>query len=148
MRRGKVESKPFSLVKPIVTTPFHIDFAWWKEHEGNWRVFLMDYLCEEHQAMFANQEDGALLDHVDPTTGEVHQVDGVQQKLMLHCSKQDGFVEENHSAVDNVFRIFLSNGNSPLTPEQLGHLTGKPADTILRLLSGQRVFMGIRPTQL
>jgi hypothetical protein len=67
---------------------------------------------------------------------------------MIHCSKQDGFVEENHSAVDNLFRLFLSNGNSPLTAEELGNLTGKPGETILRLLSGPRVFMGIRPFNL
>ena len=143
-----MESKPFSMVKPTTLTPFHIDFEWWKEHEGNWRVFLMDYLCEEHRAMFENQTDTVLLDHIDPLTGEIHQVDGIQQKLMVHCSLQPGFVDENHSAVDNIFRIFLSKGNAPLSAEELATLTGKPAETILRLLSGQRVFMGIRPTQL
>lgn len=143
-----MENKPFSLVKPTTHTPFHIDFEWWREHEGNWRVFLMDYLCDEHRLMFANQDDSVLLDHIDPQTGEVNQIDGIQQKLMIHCSKQSGFVEENHSMVDSVFRLFLSNGNSPLSPEELGVLTNKPPDTILRLLSGQRVFMGIRPTQL
>ncbi len=136
------------MVKPTTLTPFHIDFEWWKEHEGNWRVFLMDYLCEEHRAMFENQTDTVLLDHIDPLTGEIHQVDGIQQKLMVHCSLQPGFVDENHSAVDNIFRIFLSKGNAPLSAEELATLTGKPAETILRLLSGQRVFMGIRPTQL
>jgi hypothetical protein len=143
-----MEVKPFSLVKPSTRTPFHIDFEWWKEHEGNWRVFLMDYLCEEHQQMFANQDDSTLIDHIDEQTGEVHQIDGIQQKLIVHCSKQPGFVDENHSLVDNVFRIILANGNVPMTPEELGSLTSKPADTILRLLSGQRVFMGIRPTQM
>jgi hypothetical protein len=108
----------------------------------------MDYLCEEHQQMFANQDDSTLIDHIDEQTGEVHQIDGIQQKLIVHCSKQPGFVDENHSLVDNVFRIILANGNVPMTPEELGSLTSKPADTILRLLSGQRVFMGIRPTQM
>jgi hypothetical protein len=144
-----METKPhFSLVKPTVHTPFHIDFAWWKEHDGNWRVFLYDYLCPEHQTLFSNSNEDDLIDYIDPETAEVHQIDGLQQKLMIHCSKQDGFVEENHSAVDNLFRLFLSNGNSPLTAEELGNLTGKPGETILRLLSGPRVFMGIRPFNL
>lgn len=143
-----MDNKPFSLVKPTTKTPFHIDFDWWKEHDSNWRIFLMDYLCDEHRELFANQDDSGLIDHIDPQTGEVHQIDGIQQKLMLHCSKQPGFVEENHSAVDNLFRVFLSNGNSPLSSEELGAMTGKTAETILRLLSGPRVFMGIRPMQM
>jgi hypothetical protein len=143
-----VEIKHFSLVKPTIKTPFHIDFEWWKEHDNNWRIFLLDYLCDEHRSIFENQDDSVLLDHIDLQTGEVQQIDGIQQKLMVHCSKQPGFVDENHSAVDNVFRIFLSNGNTPQSAEELGALTGKPAETILRLLSGARVFMGVRPTQM
>lgn len=142
------ETKVFSLVKPTIHTPFHIDFAWWKEYDNNWRVFLHDYLCPEHQAVFSNQEGELLIDHIDPITAEIHQVDGLQEKLMTHCSKQDGFVSTTHSLVDNVFRIFLSNGNTPLSPEELAELTGKSGDMILRLLSGSRVFMGIRPCHL
>ena len=36
--------KKFSLVKPSIETPFHIDFEWWKETDSNWRVFLFDFL--------------------------------------------------------------------------------------------------------
>ena len=142
------ETRAFSLVKPTIHTPFHIDFAWWKEHDNNWRVFLHDFLCPEHQAIFSTQEGDLLIDHIDPVTGEIHQVDGLQQKLMTHCSKQEGFVSTTHSLVDNVFRIFLSNGNNPTTPEELAELTGKSGEMILRLLSGTRVFMGIRPCHL
>ena len=140
-----MEIRHASLVKPSTSTPFHIDFAWWKENDNNWRVFLMDYLCAEHQALFADETDGKMIDYIDPVTAEVHEIDGVQEKLMKHCSKQEGFVEENHSVVDNVFRIFLSNGNTPLTPDQIGDFTGKSGETILKLLSGSRVFMGVRP---
>lgn len=142
------ETRTFSLVKPSAQTPFHIDFAWWKKNDNNWRVFLHDYLCPEHLAMFSAQDDELLLDYVDPVTAEVNQIDGLQEKLMNHCSKVDGFVSTNHSLVDNVFRVFLSNGNSPLSPLKLAELTGKSSDTILRLLSGNRVFMGIRPCHL
>ena len=34
------EVKRFSLVKPTVDTPFHIDFAWWKKNERDWHVYL------------------------------------------------------------------------------------------------------------
>jgi len=138
----------YSVVRPSVSTPFHIDFDWWKNHDNNWRVFLHDYLCPEHQALFSMQDENALIDFVDPVTAEVHQVDGLQQNLMEHCSKQDGFLEATHSLVDNVFRIFLSNGNLPLSPNELADQIGKSGDTILKLLSGPRVFMGIRPYHL
>lgn len=137
-----------SIVRPISSTPFHIDFAWWKEHDNNWRVFLHDYLCKEHQSLFSMQEESALIDFIDPVTAEIHLVDGLQQNLMEHCSKQEGFLEATHSVVDNVFRIFLSNGNLPLSPNKLALLTGKNGETILKLLSGARVFMGIRPFHL
>lgn len=140
--------KLHSLVRPTTATPFHIDFAWWKENDNNWRIFLHDYLCPEHQQVFSMKDDTTLIDFVDPLTAEVHLVDGLQQKLISHCSRQEGFVESTHSVVDNVFRIFLANGNSPLTPAELAGLTGKTADTILRLLSGSRVFMGIRPCHM
>jgi hypothetical protein len=139
------ETHAYSLVKPTTNTPFHIDFAWWKEHDNNWHVFLHDFLCLEHQAVFSNQESDLLIDFIDPVTAEIHQVDGLQQKLVTHCSKQEGFVSSSHSLVDNVFRIFLSNGNTPLTPNELAELAGKSGETILRLLSGARIFMGIRP---
>ena len=32
--------KRFSLVKPTLQTPFHIDFRWWKQNERDWHVFL------------------------------------------------------------------------------------------------------------
>ena len=28
-----VEDKRFSLVKPTVNTPFHIDFEWWRQND-------------------------------------------------------------------------------------------------------------------
>jgi hypothetical protein len=139
------ELKHFSLVKPTIQTPFHIDFEWWKQHDNNWRVFLHSYLCPEHQTLFANLEADDLEDYVDPETGEIFQVDGLQQKLIFHCSKQEGFIDEHTALVDGIFRVLLANGNNPMTPSELGALLKKPGDTILRTLTGQQIFMGIRP---
>jgi len=47
--------------------------------------------------------------------------------------------------VDSVFRVLLSNGNQPMTAEELGSRLNRPAQTILRTLSGVRVYKGIRP---
>jgi hypothetical protein len=85
------------------------------------------------------------VDWVDPETAEVQAVDGLQQILITHCAKQEGFLTEHTTVVDAVFRMLLANGNSPLTPTDLGARLSRPADTILRTLAGPQVYKGIRP---
>ena len=140
-----MDSKHSSLIKPSLSTPFKIDFDWWKKHDRNWRVYLRSFLCEEHQALFENLDNDELIDWVDPETAEVTQVDGLQHILITHCAKQEDFITSKMALVNLVFRVFLSNGNKPLTPEQLGETLGRPASTILRTFSGIRVYKGIRP---
>ncbi len=139
------DAKRFSLVKPTLETPFHIDFDWWKQHDNNWRVFLYGYLCAEHQAAFADTGQEIRVDWVDPETAEVRTVDGLLQTLMSHCARQPDFGTGNSALVDSVFRTLLANGNRPMTPVQLGETIHRPADTILRTLSGMQVYKGIRP---
>ncbi|MEJ5200911.1 MAG: hypothetical protein WHV66_01650 [Anaerolineales bacterium] len=137
--------KHFSIVKPNLSTPFHIDFEWWRQHDNNWRIYLHSCLCEEHQAAFSDINQNSFIDWVDPQTAEVKPIDGLQNILVNHCAKQPGFVTSNTTLVDAVFRVFLANGNTPLSPIQLAQQTGKPAETILRTLSGPTVYKGIRP---
>lgn len=139
------QAKRFSLIKPTVKTPFHIDFAWWKKHDNNWHVFLFGYLCSEHQAAFNGVETSRDIDWVDPETAEVQTVDGLQQVLMTHCAKQEDFLTEHTTTVDAVFRSLLANGNAPLTPEELGARLSRSPETILRTLAGPQVYKGIRP---
>lgn len=139
------DSKIFSMVKPTLNTPFHIDFEWWQQNDNNWRIYLHSCLCEEHQAVYSDIEQNSFIDWIDPLTAEVKPIDSLQNILVNHCAKQPGFVTTNTTLVDAVFRIFLANGNTPMTPIQLAQLTGKPAETILRTLSGPTVYKGIRP---
>ncbi len=134
-----------SLIKPKITTPFKIDFEWWKHNDRDWRVYLRSFLCEEHKQLFENLDNHEFIDWVDPDSGEVTQVDGLQHILITHCAKQEDFLTNRTSLVDAVFRIFLANGNTPLTPEQLGEKLNRPPNTILRTFSGFRVYKGIRP---
>ena len=69
----------------------------------------------------------------------------LQYLLMSHYADQGGAQEEGSSLVEAIFRAFLKNGNSPLSSQQLGELLKRPAQTILRTLSGARVYRGIRP---
>ncbi len=140
--------KKFSLIKPTITTPFHIDFDWWKSHDHNWRVYLRSCLCLAHQQEFFEQQNIDPIDSVDTISGEVTVVDGLEYILLNHCAKQDDFLTDYTTIVNAVFRIFLSNGNTPLSATQLSSITGKPAETILRTLTGLEVYKGIRPVPI
>jgi len=140
-----IEGKRFSLIKPTLNTRFHIDFDWWSKNDRSWRVYLRSNLCPEHQRMFEGDQAGEEVDWVDPETAEVQKVDGLQHVLITHCAKQAGFITEHSTLVDAAFRVFLANGNTPLTPVELSERLGRPADTILKTISGVRVYKGIRP---
>ena len=140
-------NKKFSLVKPSVDTPFHIDFNWWQESDSNWRIFLFSFLCEKHQELFSDEDDSILIDAVDPKTAEIRPVDGILYTLMNHCAKNDDFIPDNLPVVGRIFRIFLANGNKPLTPLQLSEMVNRPARTILVTIGGHQVYKGIRPIQ-
>lgn len=139
------DKKTFSFVKPSLNSPYHIDFEWWKVHDANWRVFLFSCLCDEHQTKFAEQDSEFFIDWIDPETAQIHQVDGLQSTLMDHCAKLEGFFTPQTTIVDAIFRVFLSNGNTPLSAIELSDKIGKPAEIILRILSGPQVYKGIRP---
>jgi hypothetical protein len=139
------ETRRFSIVKPTVNTPFHIDFDWWKNHDNNWRVYLLSYLCTEHQSLFSGIDQGSTVDWVDPVTAEIRPVDGLQRLLISHCAREPEFVTSNTTLVDAVFRVLLAHGNDPLSPLELSQEVNKPAETILRTLSGAQVYKGIRP---
>lgn len=139
------EAKKFSLIKPTIQTPFHVDFDWWKQNDRNWHVELRDLLCPEHQQAFADLPENQLIDWVDPETAEIRQMDGLQHALISHCARQEGFINAQTALVDAVFRLLLSNGNAPLSAAELSQRLGRPAEIILRTLAGPRVYKGIRP---
>jgi hypothetical protein len=139
------EVKRFSLVKPTLQTRFHIDFGWWSQNDHDWRVHLLSLLCSEHQRAFADTRGDELVDWVDPETAEIQHVDGLRHILITHCAKQPGFITEHTTMVDAVFRIFLANGNVPLSSQELAERLGRPPETIMRTLSGVHVYRGLRP---
>ena len=140
-------SKPklSSLLKPTVETPFQIDFEWWKRTDRSWRVHLRSCLCEEHQELYADLSGDEEVDWVDPETAEVQSVDGLQHILISHCAKEEQFITEQTTLTEALFRLFLSNGNHALTPEELAEILGHPPEKILQTISGPRVYKGIRP---
>lgn len=136
-----------SLIRPTTETLWHIDFDWWSETDSNWRVFLFDFLCGKHQKDFQGKDDSVKVDAVHPETAEVKSVDGFLFTLMNHCAKQPDFISDAMPLVARIFRIFLANGNQPLSSEQLAEIARRPARTILATLAGPQVYKGIRQYQ-
>lgn len=135
-----------SLVKPTLNTPYHIDFEWWKKSELNWRVLLMGYLSSEDQQVFEKMEDqNRQYDIIDANTGEVKRVDALQHLLISKYAQREGFISETTSLVEAVFRLFLASGNRPMTPEDIGERLNRPPGLVLQMLSGRRIYQGIKP---
>jgi hypothetical protein len=134
-----------SLIKPTEQTPFQIDFNWWRENDREWRVYLRGLLGSEQEARLSEISGEELVDWVDPKTAEVRRVNVLQYLLMDHYASHGKAAEEGTSLVESIFRAFLANGNRPLNSVELGELLGRPAQTILRTISGARVYRGIRP---
>lgn len=135
-----------SLVRPTLQTPYHIDFNWWQQNERSWRIHLLGYLSPEHQQAFRGENaEQQTFDVIDPETAEVRQVDGLQYLLMTHYAQRPGFITEVSSLVECIFRLFLATGNVPLTPTEMAERLNRPAETILRTLSGGQIYRGIRP---
>jgi hypothetical protein len=108
-------------------------------------VHLSSLLCPEHQEAFSDFKADEMVDWVDPDTAEVQRVDGLQHVLISHCAKEEGFISERTALVDAVFRLFLANGNDPMTIADLAERLGRPPYVLLKTLSGGRVYRGLRP---
>ncbi|GAB4541007.1 MAG: hypothetical protein Kow0063_31430 [Anaerolineae bacterium] len=132
-------------IKPTLDTKFHIDFDWWQQQGRDLRVHLYSHLCQECQAEYAHRAPEEI-DWVSMDTGEVKQVDILWHVIRTHCSQQPDYLAERVPLTTAVFRVFLANDNTPLTPRGLHQiLTRKSPNLILRTIGGHQIYMGIRP---
>ncbi len=132
-------------VKPTIDTLFHIDYSWWEQQELDLNVQLLAHLSPELREAYAGQQVGEKIDLIDWDTGEIQQVEGLQYIIATRCSQEPGYIMQAPTLIEAVFRVFLSNGNQPLSPRSLSPLVGQQPEKILRLLGGHRVWKGIRP---
>ena len=83
-----------------------IDLDWFQENDRCFAAIACHCLCSACQERLASElmevEVGSL-------------VVGIKDC----CSKAPGFVNSKLSLLEKIFRIFLSNGNEPLTPAEL-----------------------------
>lgn len=145
MTQAPPKFKPFKLIRPTLDTLFYIDYDWWERERRELRVYLRSHLCSEHRAVFESHADTEEIDWIDEDTAEVTRVDGLQHILRIHCSLQHGFISSQTPLIDAIFRVFLANSNKPLSSTELGARIKRDPEKILKILSGYRVYMGLRP---
>jgi hypothetical protein len=137
--------KPSGLIKPTLDTKYHIDYGWWERNpEEELRLYILSHLTPEQREQLAQATETQIIDYIDPETGRVTKLDEVG--LAIQVAAQDpSFINTQTPLVDTLFRVFLANHNQPLSSRELEERTGRPAMTILKMLSGGRVWKGIRP---
>ena len=136
------ENNSPSLVKPELDTPFHIDYLWWQENDREWTVFLRGMLGEDLEKRLAELGEDKEYDWVDSNNGEVRRVTSMQYFLALKFANES---DQGISMIEAIFREFLKNSNGPLSSNELSEKLDRPAKTILKTLSGIRVYRGMRP---
>ena len=78
-----------------------IDMDWYKEQERSFMLLATSRLCPSSHKKLPKSEAGLL------------------STLKQCCSKWDGFLNQNMPLMEIVFRLFLANGNKPLSLEQI-----------------------------
>ncbi len=137
-------TKPVRSLRPTLDTPFHIDYDWWNKGDRDLRVYLRSHLCREHRLQYS-ETDAEIIDWVDPHTAEVTRMDGLLLVMRTHCAQQSDFIADYTGVVDGAFRIFLINGNQPLTSREIAEQLNRDADIVLKTLGGKQIYQGIRP---
>lgn len=140
-----IPGRPSALVKPTVETKYHIDYGWWeRSREEDLRTYLLSHLLPEQRDRLSQAHQERVVDFIDPNTGEVFQLDELQLAIQL-AAQDSNFINPHTSTVDSIFRVFLKYNNAPMSPRELAAQTGRSAETILKTLSGGRIYKGIRP---
>lgn len=141
-----MQHKPSALIKPTLDTTFHIDYSWWERPGEDLHTYLLSHLPPEQRARLSANTETNVVDFVDPDTGEVTKLSELDLALQLAARDPD-FINPHTSVVDSIFRVFLANGNTPLSPKELGDAIGRSPSVILKTVAGGRVYKGIRPVE-
>jgi hypothetical protein len=133
------------LIKPTTDTLFHIDYDWWSREGRDLRAYLFSQIPADVRDTYASPSGDALVDSVDPETGEVKQVDGLLMRARSIAKQRPDFITDHTSIIDAVFRTFLVNDNQPLTVRELSERLNRDPHVVLRTLAGAQVYKGLRP---
>jgi hypothetical protein len=136
------------LLRPDINTKFSIDYEWWAIQSRDVRVLTWEQLCPECKSKFGSGIDTGDIDWVDQDTGEITVVDGLTYSLRECCSRREDYITHTTPLAVSIFRLFIANGNTPLSAVELHEEIGRSdPGAILRLLLGKqmRTHYGIKP---
>ena len=146
-------------------TPYFVDTTWFEENGFSFEDFVQSRMCESCQGRLDEEveERHTLLDKkTGRASFEIRRGKfGADPIRVIQdcCSKKRHYITPDMPTLEAVFRVFLANGNAPLTlgvvREQLsGWCPGGgcqwlllPVDQLERLVQHDR-FYGIRPAQV
>lgn len=133
-------------LRVTVDTKFHIDLRWWERQRRDIRILMRDLLCAECRETVGSLSESRTVDVVDPDTAEVTQVDVIWEAIRACCSSRPDYITMDTPLLDSIFRVFVANGNKPLSVRELyARLDKTPPETMLRVLTKGQVYLGIRP---
>ena len=134
--------------KPTLDTKFHIDFSWWEQKGQNLSAFLRSHICPECKE-FLEDSKHQTFDWMSLETGEVFQIDILWHILYTHCSQTPTFLDSRTPLTSAIFRTFIANNNTPLTPVEIHQKIAKQTpELILRTVGRRQVYKGIKPFSL
>ncbi len=134
--------------KPTVDTKFYIDPEWWERSGLDFRLYLRSQLCPECQERFPDHRKTEVVDWVDPDTAEVRQTDALLECLRTYCAEQPDFISPQVPLTAAAFRLLLLNDNRPMSPREMHEvIQWRSPETILQVLAGERIYLGIRPVR-
>ena len=132
-------------VKPTLETKFHIDFSWWQDKNQNLRAFLQSHACEACQESTQKNENQTF-DWISPQPAEVFQLDLLWHLIYTHCTQDPNFINSHIPLTSAIFRAFIANNNTPLTPVEIHEVVQKQSpDLILKTIGGRQTYKGIKP---
>ncbi|MBI4788722.1 MAG: hypothetical protein HY782_16955 [Chloroflexi bacterium] len=136
------------IARPDTNTLFHIDTEWFENNGRELRSEMHDALCDECRTYYPTPADSRPVDRIHPQTGEVSKVDALWECIADHCGLRPGFITPATPLTTGIFRALLSNGNNPMSPEQLHKRVVKSNPSgILKLLMGAEIENGVVPAQ-
>jgi len=136
------------LVRPDINTKFRVDYDWFEDQGRDITVLVREQLCPECRTRFEDFADSQTIDWVDPSTGEVTVVDGLQYSLRECCSRREDYVTRTTPLATAIFRILLADGDTPMSAAEIAERIGRhDPEAILRILLGSqmRSHYGVRP---
>ena len=138
----------FKVLRPTSDTPFHVDWGWFERNNLNAESFVRNQLCYSCHQKFADGYPVEEVDYVHPETGEVTRMDSLRESILAHCQFEPSYLNEDTPIAQAILRLFLANGNQPLTPKAMAQRLGRhDTQGIVRLLTASGVQNGVVPVK-